>query len=148
MRPLLRDKKGNSVVELALAMPVLCGLLIGMVDLSRGYSAKLQLQQAAQRAIEKVMQTSGSTTVASALKTEAASVAGVNESAVTVSYWLECNGVKQTSYDSVCPAGQTYARNLEVDITKQFVPTFSTRFAGANSDGTYTLQGRAGMRIQ
>ncbi len=52
---LFRDERGTSVIELALVAPILASLVIGMSDLSRAYSAKLQLEQAAQRSIEKAM---------------------------------------------------------------------------------------------
>jgi Flp pilus assembly protein TadG len=148
LRSLARDERGASLVEMALVMPVFASLLIGMVDLGRGYSAKLQLQQAAQRAIEKVMQTSASQTVIDSLKAEGASAAGVPITAVAVTYWLECNGAKQSSYDTVCADGATYARYLEVEITKTFEPMFKTKYTGSNADGTYTLKGKAGIRTQ
>jgi Flp pilus assembly protein TadG len=153
---LARDSRGASVVELALVAPFISALLIGMVDISRGYSAKVQLTQAAQRAIEKAMQGEKTTDLYDTLQAEGASAAGVATSAVTVKYWLECNGVSQytsaatmtADYDKVCSTGQTYARYLTVDITKTFTPMFSTKFAGANADGTYTLHGKAGIRVQ
>lgn len=153
---LARDERGASIIEMALAAPFLATLIIGMVDISRGYSAKVQLTQAAQRAVEKAMQGEKTTDLYDTLQAEAASAAGVSTSAVFVKYWLECNGVsKYTSqatmtadYDQVCPSGQTYARYVSVDITKSYSPMFSTRWAGANSDGTYTLHGYAGIRVQ
>lgn len=153
---LARDCRGASVVELALVAPFMATLLIGMVDISRGYSAKVQLTQAAQRAIEKAMQGSKTTDLFDTLQAEGASAAGVDPSAVAVKYWLECDGVtKYTSqttmtadYDTVCTSGQTYARYVTVDITKTYSPMFSTKWAGANSDGSYTLHGKAGIRVQ
>ena len=53
---LSQDEGGASIIELALVAPILATLLIGMVDLSRAYSRKLMLEQAAQRAIEKIQQ--------------------------------------------------------------------------------------------
>ena len=41
---LIRDERGTSVIELALLAPILASLVIGMSDLSRAYSAKLQLE--------------------------------------------------------------------------------------------------------
>ncbi|WP_425506818.1 hypothetical protein [Sphingomonas rhizophila] len=73
-------------------------MLVGMTDLSRGFSAKLQLTQAAQRSIEKVMQTSFQTGAVDTLKAEAASAAGVDASAVTIDYWLQCNGSGKTGW--------------------------------------------------
>ena len=51
IRALISCDRGNSFVEMALAAPVLVSLLIGMVDISRGVSAKLQVVQAAQRTV-------------------------------------------------------------------------------------------------
>lgn len=159
---LTRDERGNSIVELALVAPFLATLVIGMVDLSRGYSTKVQVTQAAQRAIEKAMQAERADVNGEnvdffqTLQDEAATAAGVATSAVTVKYWLECNGVSQnssaatmdTDYEKVCPSGQTYARYVTVDITKGYTPVFGTRWGGANANGTYTLHGKAGIRVQ
>ena len=156
LKAIARDERGASVIELALAAPFMATMIIGMVDISRGYSAKVQLTQAAQRAIEKAMQGEKTTDLYDTLQAEGASAGGVAASAVTVKYWLECNGVSQyvsastmtADYDHVCPTGQTYARYVSIDITKIYTPMFSTKWAGANSDGTYTLHGKAMIRVQ
>ena len=146
---LARDERGASLVELALVVPILASLLIGMIDLSRAYSYKLKLEQAAQRAIEKVQQYQTANSTYSTLQAEAATAAGVPSSNVTIDYWLECNGARQTNYDSVCPSGQVYARWIQVDVSGTFTPLFaSKRYPGANSNGTFTLHGIAGMRTQ
>jgi Flp pilus assembly protein TadG len=153
---LFRDERGASIIELALVMPFLGSLLVGMVDISRGFSAKLQLEQAAQRSIEKAMNGKKQASLYNTLQDEAVAAAGVAASAVTVRYWLECNGVSQNTspstmeadYGKVCPDGQTIARYVNVQITKSYSPMFSTRYLGANTDGTYTLSGGAGIRVQ
>jgi Flp pilus assembly protein TadG len=148
VRSLLRDSRGAAVIEVALIAPILATMVVGLVDLSRGYSMKLQLEQAAQRSIEKVMNGQATTTTAAALKTEAAATAGVAETAVVVDFWLECDGVRKTNYDTVCTSTQVYARFMSVAITKVFTPMFATKWAGANADGTFTVVGRTGVRIQ
>lgn len=147
-RALKRDQRGAAIIELAIAAPVLAVFLVGMVDLGRGFASKLDLEQASQRAIEKVMNGQADTTVAAALQTEAATTAGVPVSQVTVDYWLECDGVRQASYTSSCSAGQVYRRYMSVSIWKSFSPMFATQWAGANPDGTYTITGKTGVRIQ
>jgi Flp pilus assembly protein TadG len=147
-RSLTRDQRGAVIIEMAMIAPVMAVLLIGMVDLGRGYSTKLQLEQAAQRAIEKVMNGHADKSSAAALRTEAATVAGVAESAVTVDFWLECDDTRKTNYDDTCNSGQVSRRYLTVSISKVFTPMFSTRFAGASANGTYTLVGRTGVRTQ
>lgn len=149
MRSLARDERGASIIEMAMVAPVLATLLVGMVDISRAYSAKLQLEQAAQRSIEKVQQYRTTSSTFSTLQTEAATAAGVPTTDVVVDFWLECNGTRQASYSTVCPSTQTRVRYITVNIVKKFTPMFGTRFfPGANSDGTYTLDAQAGLRTQ
>ena len=146
---LAKDEHGASIIELALVAPILASLLIGMVDLSRAYSHKLKLEQAAQRAIEKVQQYQSTTSTYSTLQTEARAAAGVPVGNVSIDYWLECNGVRAANYNSVCPDGQTYERRVLVEVDGTFTPTFrSRRWPRANPDGTFTLSGKAGMRTQ
>lgn len=148
LQKLARDESGASILEMGLTAPFLGALLIGMIDLSNGYSQKLQLEQAAQRSIEKVMQGSKTTTMYNTLKAEAAATAGVPQTAVTVDYWLECNGTRQSVYESNCTSGQTYMRYIEVEIQKQYTPIFPAMLIGGNNDGTFTLNGTAGIRVQ
>lgn len=153
---LFRDKRGTSVIELALVAPLLASLVIGMTDISRGYSAKLKLEQAAQRSIEKAMNGEKETVLFETLQTEAIEAAGVSADAVEVRYWLECDGVSQnsspssmeTDYERVCADGASYARYVNVRIEKTYTPMFSTEWLGANPDGTFTLVGEAGIRVQ
>lgn len=153
---LIRDERGTSLIEMALVMPFLASLLVGMVDLSRGYSAKLQLEQAAQRSIEKAMNGDKETGFFQTLKNEAVAAAGVNQNAVTVRFWLECDGVSQNSnpatmvadYGEKCDDDIPYARYVNVRIEKAYSPMFSVKFLGANPDGTFTLTGEAGIRVQ
>ena len=51
------DQRGAAVIELAMIAPILAMMVIGIVDMSNGYSRKLALEQGAQRAVEKIMQT-------------------------------------------------------------------------------------------
>lgn len=151
MTRLLRSEDGSSVIEMALAAPFLALLLIGTVDMSRGYSTKLQLEQIAQRTIEKVQNTEyNNSTDKPLLQAEAAAAAGVSTSAVTVSSWLECNnsGTKLSFTASCTDSNHPFARYVEIRIQKTYTPMFSMRFAGANANGTYTLEGTAGVRVQ
>lgn len=163
LRPksLLADETGTSLIEMALVMPVLAGLTVGMVDISRGYSSKLALEQAAHRSIEKVQQyqsTKDTYTLLQAEASDAARDAGFTTAAdsdVAIDYWLECNGTRKgdgtagNGYNDDCDPGQTYARFITVTITQKYKPMFGTKyFPNANSDGTYTIKGKAGIRTQ
>jgi Flp pilus assembly protein TadG len=152
---LARDERGASIIELALLLPVLSTIVIGVADISRAYSQKLILEQAAYRAIEKVQQYQASQSTLTALQNEVVSAANdagftdVTTSNVTIDFWLECNGARQTTYNMNCSSGQTQARWISVDVTHNFTPMFaSSRWPGSNSNGSYTLHGRAGLRTQ
>lgn len=153
---LVRDERGTSIIELALLAPILASLVIGMSDLSLAYSAKLQLEQAAQRSIEKAMNGKKEAALFETLLAEATAAADVAADAVEVSYWLECDGVSQNTspstmeadYGKVCADDETYARYVNVRIEKDFEPVFSAQWLGANPDGTFTLVGEAGIRVQ
>ena len=88
------------------------------------------------------------TTTATALANEAATTAGVPVSQVVVDYWLECDGTRATNYASNCAATQVSRRYMTVQITKDFNPMFAVRWAGSNADGSFTLVGKTGVRIQ
>lgn len=154
LRKLAHDERGASIIELALVTPVLGSLLIGMVDVSRAYSAKLQLEQSAQRAIEKVQQYQTTTSTYDTLRAEAASAAGITPTTTnpTVRYWLQCNGNARlygSASETTCSSGQSYQRYVEVTVTKPFTPMFGSRyFPRANADGTYTLTASAALRTQ
>ncbi len=155
LRNLAADDRGTALIEMAFATPILAACLMGMVDLSRAYSERLQLEQATQRAIEKVFNNQIGSTSYNTLKSEAVSAAqaagfsSVTASDVTIDFWLECNGTRQSSYDATCTGGQMYARYINVAIQKKFSPIFGTQyFPGANSDGTFTIRADSGIRTQ
>lgn len=142
---LLRDRAGTVTIELAMVAPILAAMLIGLIDLSNAYSAKLRLEQVSQRTIERVMQTSFKVADAATLKTEAEAAAGTGTTA-TVTYWLECNGVKKTgstpaaAYASGCQDGEQYARYVQVSIAKSHSALIWNQ--------SWNITGVAGIRVQ
>lgn len=153
---LARDERGTSIIELALVLPLLATLVVGIIDISNGFSARLQLEQAAQRSIEKAVNGEKETAFFQTLRNEAMIAAGVTADAVTVEYWLECNGVSQNTspetmdedYGKKCEDNVPYSRYVNVRIEKIYAPTFQAMMIGNNADGTFTLVGEAGVRVQ
>jgi Flp pilus assembly protein TadG len=156
LRRLIGDRRGVAILELALTAPILATLIVGVADVSNGFSRKLALEQAAQRAIEKVMQTTALTTPTATIKAEAVAQAGGGLVAgdVDVSYTLYCvsaTGVFVLQADpdeDKCTTGNTEARYLEVKITDEYEPLFPLPFPGANAEGNYVVTATAGMRTQ
>jgi Flp pilus assembly protein TadG len=172
LRPSLRaDNGGAAVIELALIAPVFAIMVVGIIDMSNAYSRKLALEQGAQRAIERIMQSTANDTVEGTLTTEAVcQVNGTNldgtcgtspitAADVTVTFRLECKAsagtiTTQTSTDPVafddlfCNVGDTESRYIQVTVNDKYTPMFSIHFLGLNADGTYHLSATAGMRTQ
>jgi hypothetical protein len=127
-----------------------------MIDISVAYGKKLQLEQAAQRAIEKVAQTTGEDTVSNTIKTEAVcQYNGVSGTAckespitaddVTVTFKLSCNGV-DTLWTLDCAGGQTEVRYITAKVVDTYTPMFPLHF-GTQEDGKYHLSATAGVRV-
>jgi len=148
---LRRDNRGVAIIELALYAPILATMTIGVVDISNAFGRKLALEQAAQRAIEKVMQTTGDNTVEAELTAEASAQAGVPNDAnhVTVTYRLECDGTYDSNYDDSCAVGQKEARYILVTVSDVYHPMFPMHFGDYDSSVSgYRVVARAGMRTQ
>jgi Flp pilus assembly pilin Flp len=150
---LSRDERGVATIELALFAPILASMIIGVVDMSNAYSRKLACEQAAQRAIEKVMQTTGEETPAQTIIDEAADQANIpdDEKAdkITVSYRLECDQVQVDDYDAECTSGQIESRYIEVEVSDVYQPMFPLHFGTYDgAAGGYPVSAKAGMRTQ
>ena len=150
IRSLGHDERGNSLIEMALVAPLLAALLVGSVDISRGVSAKLQVEQAAQRSIELVQRSEYKTADKATYEADAVAAAGTGSSA-TLTAWLECNG-NGTHLDidtGSCAATDALAKYVQISVQKPFTPIFGTRFfAAANSNGTVTVHATAGIRVR
>jgi Flp pilus assembly protein TadG len=172
-KSLASDKRGAVIIELAIVAPVLALMVVGMVDVSNAFSRKLALEQGAHRAIEKIMQTTGDTTVGLALANEAVCQVNGTDSAgvcktspitlanVTVTYRLECKttaGVVTTviktdaaQFDALLCANNGVdreARYVQVAITDKYTPMMKIKFSGIDADGTYHVSATAGTRVQ
>lgn len=147
-RDFARDARGTATIELAIFAPVLATMVIGVIDMSMAVGRKLSIEQAAQRSIEKVMQTSGTATPEDTIISEAADQADVPAENITVTYRLECDETHVPDYTEDCEEGQIEARYLEVTVVDTYDPMFTLHFGGIGDDGKYHLGAKAGMRIQ
>ena len=161
---LFRNERGAAIIELAMVAPVFALMTIGIVDMSNAYSRKLGLEQGAQRAVEKIMQTTQDDTVDDTLKNEAVcQVNGTNDDGtckdspittdnVTVDHTLECidaDGTVHTSTDPTaeCTGTQKSRTYISVTVTDKYTPMFPIHFAALDgTDHTYHLSATAGMR--
>jgi Flp pilus assembly protein TadG len=171
LRKLAREERGAAVIELALVAPILAIMIAGITDVSIAYGHRLELEQAVQRSIEKVMQTTGVDTVEDTIKNEAVcqynGVDGngncktdrITTADVTVNYRLECTttgGAVTTSETSDAATFDTYACANSTDTEARYImatavdtytPMFKLHF-GTGPDGVYELSATAGVRVQ
>ena len=146
LRRLARERRGASIIELALALPLLSVMMIGLVDVASCYSAQMSIQQAAARSLERV-QVNGMTSNFAFVKTEAATAAGVPESQVTVETWLECDNVKQAATVTVCPGTADAGKYVKVTITSSYSPFFAVSPLGTRqANGSVALSASAAVR--
>lgn len=148
---LVRCRRGASGAEMALIAPVLGGLLFVAMDLGLAFWSKLQLEQAAQRGVELALApgTIGTGDFAH-LDGDVRAAYGKPVTSVTVDNWLECDGQRQSNWNSFCPAGQTFARYVAVQVQAEYVPAYSFGglLAGSGSNGGFVLTGDASARLQ
>lgn len=144
LKNLCRNESGTAVVELAVVSPMIALLTIGVYDMSNGFNKKLKIEQAAQRSIEKIMNTSASDTIENTLAAEAAQQGGVPLSNVTVTYRLECDGAQTDAEE--CGEDQQASQWISVTVVDEYQPMFAKRFGPGT--GAYKLSATAGVRIQ
>lgn len=163
------SERGAAVIEMALVAPVLALGVIGVVDMSNAYSKKLALEQGAQRAIEKIMNTTETNTVETTLANEAVcQVNGMNANGtcktspittgnVTVSWRLDCTTggttTSQTTSDATTYDGYvngcagTRAGYVQVTVTDTYSPLFPIHFASYDvTNHVYNVSATAGTR--
>jgi Flp pilus assembly pilin Flp len=148
------DERGTSVVELGLLLPLLTLLIVNIVDLSMGVSRRLEIHQAVHRTMEFAAAadrfpfdvTTGEYDY-SVLKAHAAEAAGVEEEAVDLDWWLECDGIEQDEYYILCAEDEPMARYLQIRIEAAYTPVFSISVAGLAGD-QINMSAESAVRIQ
>lgn len=152
-RKLQNDSTGFGAMELALALPFLLLVCLGMIDASRLIATKIDYEQAAQRTTDYALAVRPTNSNNSKYVTEAISASGLGNDNVEVELFLECDGTKQTNFDSVCPSGQSSARYISVEISNDVATRFDWTALGSllgyqAFDSTVTVTGDSLVRFQ
>ncbi len=144
-----RNRSGASAVELAVAAPVLTVMIMATWDLSRGFSARLDLEEAAGRAAELATAYGSVRTDYNTLRAEAvaaATASGIASPAAVVDAWLECDAARQSPGTQICAGNAAFARYVSVRVTGTYVPFFTV--GGMVAGSGFPLSGQATVRIQ
>jgi Flp pilus assembly protein TadG len=100
-----RCERGVSFVELAMILPFLLMLVVATADVAIGYAGKLALEQAAQRTTDLALARRPNDGNVDYLVQEAATASRQPVGNITVEAFLECGGVKQTTFTATCTTG-------------------------------------------
>lgn len=158
LHKLRSEERGAAIIELAFIAPIIALMTVGVVDLSNGFGRKLKLEQAAQRSIEKVMQTTGVLSVEGTITNEAlcqyngtnadgsCKTLPITSANVTVTHRVECAGVLTNADD--CVDDDVEAKWLQVKVTDDYAPLFPLKFTGIDAGGKYHIEAIAGMRTK
>jgi Flp pilus assembly protein TadG len=98
-------ERGISFVELAMVLPFLLMLVVGTADVALGYAGKLALEQAAQRTTDLALARRPNDGNVDYLVQEAATASGQPTGNITVEAFLECGGLRQSTFTATCTTG-------------------------------------------
>jgi Flp pilus assembly protein TadG len=145
---LLTSDRGTSVVELAIAAPVLLLFLAAVTDLGGGFTARYKLQQVVNRSLE-MAQNGTYDGDYSYLAVEAAAAAEVPTENAVVEQWIECGGNStKRAWTDDCPSG-TPARYVKLTVTSSYRPLFAQMpYLAVQSDGTIKQIAHATLRVR
>lgn len=158
LQQMRRDQRGVAAIELALAVPILATLIMGAADVGSAFSRKLSLEQGAQRAVEKVMQTTELANVQNTIAGEVAVQADVDASQVSVTFPRYCGKRKMLDPErdadgfasgEPCAASEKEAHYILIEVTDEYDPMFPALGMGTKlANGNYLVDAKAGMRTK
>lgn len=129
---MLADKRGNVIVEFALALPVLFLLMAGLLDLGRFALQKSALLQGAREGAQYGMVNSSDSTGISSAAVNATGLTGVT---ATNSVFCECVNGTTVSCTTTCSSGnlKTYVTVTTTKAFTSFLSVSTLSFAGVGS---------------
>ena len=140
-------ENGSSLVELAVVLPVLFLLLLGVADFGRAYYLGMEVSQAANSAALYASQDpSDAVGIANAAVADAQDVPGFTTSSVTVTSGCECSD--GTLPILGCSTAPTCSTNLVNYVQVDTVATYRATFPYPGIPASIVLRGKARMRSQ
>ncbi|HTR85372.1 MAG TPA: TadE/TadG family type IV pilus assembly protein [Reyranella sp.] len=144
LRGLGRATSGNVMLEFALALPVLCVMLVGMLDLARYGMQRSAMSEGARAGAEYgvfIVSTGGMTSLGTsdqaAIGTTAQNASGLSGVTVTASLFCECTAGTSVSCTSTCGSG-TLKKYVKVTATRSFTSVLTRASLSFGSRGQWT----------
>lgn len=117
LRRLRRDQRGFGAMELALSLPFILFLCLGMIDAFGMVAKKIDFERAAQQTTDLALAKRPNSSDGTYLKPTAAVAAGTGTDSVSIDIYLECDGVRQSNFNTTCASGEIPARFVGVEIS-------------------------------
>ena len=143
---LRRSRRGNAILETALAMPVLLLMACGTMDLARVFFAGIVVESAARAGTQHASYSpgkAGANDESEAAGTKDASYQGVSPVTITSRAFCACSGTEVSCSTATC-SGATPDGYVETTATYTFRPLL--RYPGFPT--TVPLTGRSRVRVQ
>ncbi len=155
---LLEDERAVSVIEFGFLAPILGFMLLGMVDLANGYTRKMAVENAVNRAMEKVAVLAVQDDY-TFLKTEVATaLPSIAASTITVDAYSMCDTTKMPTFKSECGfrgdgSPEQISRYVKLKVADRWKPMFNFGIQGyklyqAGGDGKVPLTVETQLRVQ
>jgi Flp pilus assembly protein TadG len=143
LKSIFGSEDGSSLVETALAVPVILALMVGVVDLGRAYYLAMEVAGAAHAGAEYGVQSpSDATGIKAAAAADAPDVP--NLTVATPVYGCECSD--GTSYSVNCANKPTCAANVVYSVKVTVSASYRTLFPWPGLPTTMPITNSATMR--
>jgi Flp pilus assembly protein TadG len=134
-RRLAADRRGNLMLEFALALPILFLLLVGLLDLGRFGLQKSAMLQGAREGAQYGIVAPDDTANIQATAQNATGLTGVT---ATASTFCECVSGTAVSCTSTCSGGATIKKYVTVTATRAFDSVLGAATTSFGSFGSWT----------
>ena len=144
VKKVAKDARGNATLELAFAMPILLTMALASLDATMGFLHRMKVQQYAQVGADYVYSKMEDTPVAAVVQAEVVLATGVSAKDVTVTEWVECNGVP-TKLPKCLKAGDVESIYMKIEVKDSYtpiltIPGYANYVKNFESTGSVTVQ--------
>jgi len=131
------DRRGNLMIEFALALPILFLLLVGLLDLGRFSLQKSAMLQGAREGAQYGIRAPDETATINTTAQDATGLTGVT---ATNTVFCECSSAAGTTVlcTSTCTSGATLKKYITVSATASFSSIMGPASTAFGAFGTWT----------
>ena len=146
MRRLLRDQRGVGAIETAIVVPVMTFMALGFVDLTLGFSEKLEMQQHAQTGAELIVANIQDLPSDDDIKSQLATASGLKASNFKVTRWSECGALKVVFKTKCADVSAVSAHFIKIEVEDVYKPVLGD-IGPYGYIGDTTLKGDITIRV-